>query len=263
VATIKKLFAVSTNTCAFPGCVQPLYDKGVLVGEMSHIKGEKPGAARYDVSQTEAQRHGFDNIILLCASHHTRIDRDEKTYSVEKLAAMKYAHMSKQTTRFSISDSEAMRLAIFAGGTTVGAVAGTLANSLADIINAFSDIAPTKREKTDAQSVPRLLKRVGPGQMAFFSDHQVGKAIGREFGGMLAAEGWLVSEMAKMPQVQGRKVPPNTLLMLLVHQQDVAIDIVRAILDAYLDSRGLQPVGEDKWRHGKEILHVALASIRS
>ena len=55
-ATIKRLFAMSHNLCAHADCGQPLVEGGTIVGEVCHIKGEKPGAARYDPDQTDAER---------------------------------------------------------------------------------------------------------------------------------------------------------------------------------------------------------------
>lgn len=62
VATIKRLFAASSNNCAYTKYRQPLFENGILVGEMCHINGERPGAARYDPSQT------MPSVTLLTAS---------------------------------------------------------------------------------------------------------------------------------------------------------------------------------------------------
>jgi hypothetical protein len=95
-ATIKSLFAVSGNCCAFPDCSQALVVMSdalpVVTGRICHIKGRRSGAKRYDSGQTEADRHGFQNLILLCGDHHTLIDADETSYTVSRLRAMKFAH---------------------------------------------------------------------------------------------------------------------------------------------------------------------------
>jgi hypothetical protein len=77
--TVKRLFAVSGNKCAFPDCFQPLVDpaSGSIVGEVCHIKGDKSGAARYDAAQN-SKEHGFGNLILLCGAHHKIIDDKER-----------------------------------------------------------------------------------------------------------------------------------------------------------------------------------------
>ena len=48
VKTIKRLFALSSNRCAFHGCSTPLIDptSGSILGVVCHIKGDKPTAIR-------------------------------------------------------------------------------------------------------------------------------------------------------------------------------------------------------------------------
>lgn len=98
--TIKRLYAVSGNVCAYPGCTHPLVDEtsGTVISEICHIKGHRPGvgnrrgAARYDRNQTASQRHDFDNLILMCSNHHEVIDNDENTWTVARLKQLKAKH---------------------------------------------------------------------------------------------------------------------------------------------------------------------------
>jgi hypothetical protein len=39
-----------------------------------HIRAQNVGGPRYLTSQTDDQRHGFDNLILMCGNHHKEID---------------------------------------------------------------------------------------------------------------------------------------------------------------------------------------------
>jgi hypothetical protein len=94
VRTIKRLFAHSGNLCAFPRCTAALIEDSTVVGEICHIKGAKPGSARYNDQQTAAERHGFDNLILMCRKHHTVIDDDDEAYTVDRLLKMKADHES-------------------------------------------------------------------------------------------------------------------------------------------------------------------------
>jgi len=52
--TIKRLFAVSGNRCAFPGCTAVLVTGGVVTGEICHIKAQNPQGPRYDPAQSDA-----------------------------------------------------------------------------------------------------------------------------------------------------------------------------------------------------------------
>jgi hypothetical protein len=109
--TVKRLFAVSGNFCAFPKCSTPLVDpkSGSIVGEICHIKGEKAGAARYDAAQTNEQRHGFDNLVLLCNVHHKIVDDDDTAYTVERLLQMKQQHESRHAGPSPVDEATAER----------------------------------------------------------------------------------------------------------------------------------------------------------
>lgn len=109
--TTKRLFAVSGNRCAFPKCSTPLIDPatGSVVGEICHVCGDKPGAARYDATQTNEQRQGFDNLILLCNIHHKIVDDDEVAYSVDRLKQLKSDHEARAAQSPQVDDATAER----------------------------------------------------------------------------------------------------------------------------------------------------------
>lgn len=95
--TIKRLFAVSRNRCAFPGCKIPLVeDSGTVTGEIAHIKSVSENGSRFDPKQTDEERHSFDNLILLCGRHHRVVDVEVEKYSVKFLLKMKYEHESRE-----------------------------------------------------------------------------------------------------------------------------------------------------------------------
>lgn len=94
---VKTLFALSGNACAFrepglPACEQRLTDPAwdSVNARICHISGRRPGSARYDPTMTNAQRREFANLILLCPTHHVRIDELERDrFTVEMLREMK------------------------------------------------------------------------------------------------------------------------------------------------------------------------------
>ena len=90
--TVKRLCLVSGNQCAFPKCSETMVLGTSIVGEVCHIKGASPEGPRYDLNQTDEDRHGFDNLLLLCRPHHKVIDDDPIAYTVERLARMKQTH---------------------------------------------------------------------------------------------------------------------------------------------------------------------------
>lgn len=88
--TIRRLFALSGNVCAFPGCFLPIVeDAGTVTGEICHIRAQNSGGPRFDETQSEADRHAFDNLILLCRRHHKVVDADPDVYSVDALQEIK------------------------------------------------------------------------------------------------------------------------------------------------------------------------------
>tara|TARA_R110001599_G_scaffold171584_1_gene362726 strand:+ start:679 stop:1290 length:612 start_codon:yes stop_codon:yes gene_type:complete len=74
------------------------------LGEMAHIKGNKPGSNRYDAKQPDGERDSYENLILLCPTHHTLIDKPENEwrYTVEKLHEMKVNHEASISNRLNM-----------------------------------------------------------------------------------------------------------------------------------------------------------------
>lgn len=91
---LKVLWVKSGNQCAI--CKAALTyvstDNELPIGEMAHIAGEKPGAARYDSNMTDKERNGYKNRILLCPTCHTKVDKDEAKFTVVRLLTYKDEH---------------------------------------------------------------------------------------------------------------------------------------------------------------------------
>ena len=91
---LKVLFARSCNRCAFPGCEATIVDpkEDVVYGEVCHIEGVEPEAARHNPQRDEATLNDYDNLILLCERHHKLIDFDPNKYTVSFLREIKARH---------------------------------------------------------------------------------------------------------------------------------------------------------------------------
>jgi hypothetical protein len=128
ITDIKLLFARSGNRCAFPKCRAPMALNETLTGEVCHIKGARPGSARYDPGQTDVERHAYANLVLMCPTHHTVID-DEETYTVERLCKIKAAHEAQSAP---VPDAEAAAVAelFIQSVTTVGQSGGLSAHTV-------------------------------------------------------------------------------------------------------------------------------------
>lgn len=93
--TIKRLFALSGNLCAFPGCSLPMVESaGTVAGEICHIQAKSKGGPRYNASLSIKDRHAFENLILLCSHHHKIIDTQTEIYTTETLIELKCIHES-------------------------------------------------------------------------------------------------------------------------------------------------------------------------
>lgn len=85
--------------CSFQGCGRltagpsaEADDAVSVVGEAAHICAAAPGGRRYRLEMTSEERRHITNGIWLCATHATLIDRDEVTYTVDRLHEMRRTH---------------------------------------------------------------------------------------------------------------------------------------------------------------------------
>jgi len=106
--TRKRLWARSNNTCAFPGCGEPLLhpvegqDEDTIVGKECHIVAQKDSHWRGVDTLTDDEkeafaaliedRDGFRNLILLCGVHHDVIDDKNQGLRVGDVVKMKRDH---------------------------------------------------------------------------------------------------------------------------------------------------------------------------
>jgi len=70
-------------------------NKASVIGEAAHIKGQKPGTARYDKTLTIDEIRDIENGIWLCKPCHKKVDDDEVKYTVEILQSWKKEAESK------------------------------------------------------------------------------------------------------------------------------------------------------------------------
>src|SRR5579859_2404373 len=130
ISTVKRLFALSGNRCAFPGCSAPIIQDGVPVGEICHIKGNRPTAPRHDRNQTPEERHAFQNLILLCSPHHTLVDAEPTPYSVVQLQEMKKSHEAQATPLPGDQAEAGARVLIDQGVSSIGQTGGITARTV-------------------------------------------------------------------------------------------------------------------------------------
>lgn len=67
-------------------------DAASIVGEECHIVARVSMGPRGSATLTLEERNYYNNLILLCSTHHKLVDDQEKTYTVDKLQQIKTAH---------------------------------------------------------------------------------------------------------------------------------------------------------------------------
>ena len=99
-AVIKKLYGLSAGKCNI--CKEPLFENDIHIGQMAHIIAKSPKGTRGNISFPND--NSYENLILLCANDHIRVDNDPFTYTVEVLNAIKKEHESHiaKVTNFSL-----------------------------------------------------------------------------------------------------------------------------------------------------------------
>lgn len=93
-STVRRLFALSHNHCAFPSCPVEIAtnDSAVLKAAVCHIEAAEVEGERFNLSMTNEERRHYDNLIVLCPTHHSETD-DVDRYPVPALKKMKLDHI--------------------------------------------------------------------------------------------------------------------------------------------------------------------------
>lgn len=82
--------------CSMDGCGVELITAGdpSIIGEIAHIVGQSQTGPRGQHPMPLADRDRFPNLMLMCPTHHTMIDKDEAAWPVDVLVDMKTRHES-------------------------------------------------------------------------------------------------------------------------------------------------------------------------
>ncbi len=86
---IKKLYGLAAGRCSI--CKINVFDNDVHIGEMAHIIAKSTGGARGN-KKLASITNSYENLILLCANHHTEVDQNPNHYTVELLHKIKSEH---------------------------------------------------------------------------------------------------------------------------------------------------------------------------
>jgi len=95
---LKLLWSRSGGMCAYPDCRQRLtVDSSAssqfhVIGEQAHIVARSEDGPRGSSKLTLEERDSFANLILLCPTHHSLIDKSTDDFPAERLYKMKTDH---------------------------------------------------------------------------------------------------------------------------------------------------------------------------
>jgi hypothetical protein len=98
---LRLLYQRSGNRCAFPTCPQILtepeteLDDPAVLSEVAHIVARSIDGPRGHDPLPIDERDIYENLILLCEKHHTIVDTQWRTYTVERLRQIKADHEAR------------------------------------------------------------------------------------------------------------------------------------------------------------------------
>lgn len=176
--TLKRLFALSGNVCAFPGCPAPIVDTDmdVVVGDICHIKGKSENGPRYDPTQTDAERNSYENLLVMCVAHNRIVDgkKTRHLYPVERLQEFKRNHEARY--QGSVVDNAALDAFVEAFTVTVtGSVITTYNQSGGQNANTIINYAQQEKPQVAlSPAVTCLLTKVDHSAGLDFYDFRVG-----------------------------------------------------------------------------------------
>ncbi len=118
----KLLWARAHNECAYPTCSQELTinfegpestllsEAGAVIGEEAHIRSGRGGGPRHEPNFPINDIDKYENLILLCPTHHTIVDKnDGYGYTVEDLEQMRANHEETMRAARSTADEKRRR----------------------------------------------------------------------------------------------------------------------------------------------------------
>lgn len=117
--TQRRLFASSAGYCQNPGCSGKLFDEAegqrFLIAELAHVFAAQDDGPRANAELSEEERGAFENLIVLCANCHTKVDKAPDAFPDSTLQRWKREHEQKLMKLFGVQkfdDRESVRDAV-------------------------------------------------------------------------------------------------------------------------------------------------------
>ena len=92
------LWTRAAGMCSHPDCKTRLVleasgkDEIAKIGQAAHIVAAMPGGPRGDAEAARREVNRYENLILLCPTHHAMVDKQPATHTVDRLMTWKAEH---------------------------------------------------------------------------------------------------------------------------------------------------------------------------
>lgn len=96
---VKRLYALSHNRCAFPGCDAPITvevgsgEAPSNLSQIAHIVAASRQGPRGDLESVD--RNAIENLVVFCGAHHKLVDDHPRIYTVAVLRQYKQRHEAR------------------------------------------------------------------------------------------------------------------------------------------------------------------------
>lgn len=241
-STIKELWGSSENECAYPDCQEEIVDldQGMVIGEMCHIKAQSPGGPRYDSNLDEDEVHEASNLLLLCPTHHTHIDKNPAEYPVEELEEWKENQTESAPETPELSDTLIERLVEESGDITVedGSFIVTKNQMGGQVAHEITNIGPQPR------SIPPVSQRAMVSQLSQYNPPTVevsglmgnGETIqlAEQIIDILENAGWEVNG----PHQEVRTGNPTGIMLIMPEEMEPLVALGNLLIQSGLKAEG-------------------------
>jgi len=164
--TVEELAKRAAQTCANPVCRKPTSgphsdaSRSVVVGEAAHIRGARPGSARYDPEMTDEERANPANGIWLCRECAKLIDTDPKRFPVGLLEDWKKTHEAWTQAGRPVAQAATREISVTDGGIG-GVVSNEGSGTALEVEGAPGQTA--ERIHVQGRGIGEIITNKGPG----------------------------------------------------------------------------------------------------